>query len=80
MFSDETKFDKELNSIEDVFHFLTIKYLTSKNNSTDNGSNNFTISEKEQKEWMENPDRCPGCGFSGVLNKSDCPDCGLHLI
>lgn len=86
-FVNETKFDKELNSIEDVLQFLTIKYLTTKNNSAGNGSNYFTISEKEQKisekeqkEWMENPDRCPGCGFSGVLNKSECPDCGLHLI
>jgi hypothetical protein len=54
--------------------------LKSKNNSSDNNSKNFTISEKEQKEWMENPDLCPGCGFSGVFNKSECPDCGLHLI
>jgi hypothetical protein len=79
-FVNETKFDKELNSIEDVLQFLTIKYLSTKNNSAGNGSNYFTISEKEQKEWMENPDRCPGCGFSGILNKSECPDCGLHLI
>lgn|SRR5690554_6107447 len=72
-FVNETKYDKELNSIEDVLRFLTIKYLKK-------DSKHFTISEKEQKEWMENPDQCPGCGFSSVLDKSECPDCGLNLI
>ena len=78
-FVNETKYDKELNSIEDVFRFLTIKYLTNKDDSSDKGSYYFKITEKDQKEWMQNPDKCPGCGFSGVLNKNQCPDCGLNL-
>lgn len=32
-----------------------------------------------QKEWIENPNFCPGCGFSGVEKEDVCPDCGLHL-
>jgi tetratricopeptide (TPR) repeat protein len=33
----------------------------------------------EQKEWIEDPDLCSGCGYEGVLNKSECPYCGLNL-
>jgi predicted Zn-ribbon and HTH transcriptional regulator len=79
-FVNENKFDKELNSIEDVFKFLTIKYLKTKKNKTDKDLNKDKISKNAQKEWIKNPDRCPGCGFSGVKNKKKCPDCGLRLV
>jgi hypothetical protein len=90
-FVNETKYDRELNTIEDILAFLNKKYLIDKKKSVDNSSQNFIFSENdrwsasefvsdEQKEWMENPDKCPGCGFLGVMNKSDCPECGLHLI
>lgn len=72
-FVNESKFTGELNSINDVLRFLTFKYLNT------NRIKDLTISEEEQKIWMENPDICPGCGFSGVSNDTDCPDCGLNL-
>lgn len=36
------------------------------------------ISE-EQKEWMENPDKCDACGHILTTPESICPDCGLSL-
>ncbi|MBX9851186.1 MAG: hypothetical protein K2X86_05440 [Cytophagaceae bacterium] len=33
----------------------------------------------QQKEWIDNPDKCPACGFENVLNKNTCPECGLTL-
>jgi hypothetical protein len=74
-FINETKFENEINSIEDVIQFLTMKYV----NKTNYDMEKPRISNK-QKEWMENPDYCPGCGYSGVINYSECPDCGLRLI
>lgn len=71
-FVNESKYGKELNCIEDVIQFLSYKYLTP------HGISEPSISE-EQKKWMENPDRCPACGFFGVSNKTHCPDCGLLL-
>ncbi len=34
---------------------------------------------EEQKEWMNDPERCPACGT--FLSEIDlvCPECGLHL-
>lgn len=90
-FVNETKYDKELNNIEDIFDFLNREYIIDYNKSDDNSPINFVFSENdiwvnsefvsdEQKEWMGNPDKCPGCGFSSVINKSECPECGLQLI
>jgi hypothetical protein len=36
------------------------------------------ISE-EQKEWIENPNKCDGCGYSLSATDILCPDCGLTL-
>lgn len=90
-FVNETKYDKELNKIEDVFAFLRKQYLTPKNKKANNKSSDYKFSKtpdrtnknetvsSEQKEWIKNPNRCPACGFLGVQNKNACPDCGLHL-
>lgn len=90
-FVNETLYNKELNTIDDILNFLSKKYLTDKGKNTDITSSGYIFSQPnswkekvfisdEQKEWMDNPDRCPGCGFSGVMNKNECPDCGLQLI
>lgn len=34
---------------------------------------------KEQQQWVNDPNRCPGCGERNVVNKPVCPDCGLTL-
>ena len=38
------------------------------------------FTSKEQEDWIENPEKCPACGFSEIFNKNECPDCGLNLI
>jgi hypothetical protein len=74
-FVNQTKYEKELNSIDDILNFLNIKYLKHENYI----GNNTRFSEEEQNKWIDDPDKCPGCGFSGVLNKKICPDCELNL-
>ena len=73
-FVNENKSNEELNSVEDVLKFLTANYLTNKN------QDGFKISDDEQKEWIANPNKCPGCGFLGVFDKSYCPGCGLYML
>jgi len=71
-FINETKYDNELNNINDVLLFLEAKYL--KNAKTEK-----LIDEKEQEKWFSDSNICPGCGFFVDENVSICPDCGLHL-
>lgn len=73
VFINESKFSNEINTVEDVYLFLKRKYLYKTNISKEV---NF---KERQKEWIKNPDFCPGCGFKGVNNLSECPDCGLNL-
>lgn len=34
---------------------------------------------RQQKEWLQNPDKCPACGYDISIYDKDCPDCGLKL-
>lgn len=88
-FVNETKYDRELNTIQDILSFLDRTYLQPNNigskgifSRIDRRSNKKIISKiisQEQKEWMGNPDKCPACGHSGVMYKLQCPDCDLNL-
>ncbi len=40
------------------------------------GSESFS---NEQKEWMNNPDKCPACGCYVGRYDINCPDCGLKV-
>lgn len=33
----------------------------------------------EQKKWMKDPNRCPGCGATLGIYDRDCPECGLRV-
>ena len=65
-FVNENKYNIEIKSLLDILNFLKSKYLT---------DHDGYISE-DQQEWIENPDKCPACGYSGVTNKNICPNCG----
>jgi hypothetical protein len=80
-FVNETKYDNELNTINDVIHFLTKKYLSKKkdNKDTEIKPANPEILTNKQQDWIKNPNLCPACGFSGVEHLTICPDCGLTL-
>jgi len=77
-FVNETKYDRELNTIKDVLTFLKNKYLAPKKKGLKSDWDRKIFFEK-QEEWMENPDQCFGCGFLGIEDKNVCPECGLHL-
>ena len=84
LFINESKYENELNSIEDILLFLSKEYL--KDNYSQNNKNPIKKKNKdkngismEQSEWMKNPNHCPACGFFGIKNKEECPDCGLNL-
>ncbi len=40
--------------------------------------NSETLSN-EQKEWINNPDKCPACGYYIDVFDLYCPDCGLKV-
>jgi hypothetical protein len=68
-FINETKFENELNSIEDIVQFLTMKYLIKNHNDSDGEFNGSTI-PNEQKKWLENPDAWLSFGFSDVIDNN----------
>ena len=39
---------------------------------------NFSLS-KEQQSWINDPARCPACGYNVNGSETNCPDCGLRL-
>jgi rubredoxin len=55
------------NLLEDIFEEITKDKLIPE-----------TMSE-EQKSWQQNPDVCPGCGYSIIEYNHFCPECGLSL-
>lgn len=86
-FVNESKYQKELNTITDVLKFLEERY--SKQNYQEQPSTLFNKNDiiepieisisDEQKIWMTNANYCPACGFKGVKALDTCPDCGLTL-
>ena len=78
-FVNETKYDDELNTVDDIKHFLSEKYLSKISSKNVIKPTNPEIITDKQQKWINNPDLCPACGFSGVQNLTICPDCNLRL-
>lgn len=91
-FVNESIFDGELNTVQDVISFLKATYIDNKQNADLSSSEppyifanpeNDTLKDElsnQQKEWIENPNQCPACGFVGVERLDECPDCGISLL
>ena len=78
-FVNETKYGNELNTVNDIKHFLSEKYLSKISSKNVIKPANAEIITDKQQEWINSPDLCPACGFSGVQNLTICPDCNLRL-
>lgn len=91
-FVNESTFNGELNTIQDVISFLEDKYIENiQNSDSSNAEPPYIFANPEndnlkdelsnqQKEWFENPNQCPACGFVGVENLDECLDCGISLL
>ena len=91
-FVNESTFDGEFNTVQDVISFLEAKYIYNQQNLDlsnaeppyifTNPENDLPEDElsNQQKEWIENPNQCPACGFVGVEKLDEYPDCGISLL
>lgn len=78
-FVNESKYENELNNIEDILSFLSKEYLKDNKSPIKKKNKEKNSISTEQTEWMKSPNHCPACGFYGIKNKEECPDCGLNL-